>query len=182
MKSLLMLLAILGLAIMAHAQQPSCREGYRQCQAQDKASPFYYRCGGGQWSLYTCGNGYTCNVGGGTGAACVPSAPPIRQPACIDGQRRCAGPGNDGIYYLCSGGAWKIYTCGNGYECKQTGPLQAVCSASAPQCQTGTQRCGGQWPGQYYSCDNGRWQQNSCNPGNRCVNIPGDLINCAVGK
>ncbi|KAJ2851505.1 hypothetical protein IWW36_000989 [Coemansia brasiliensis] len=179
MKSLLMLIA--ALALTAQGQQPSCRDGERRCQAQDRTSPFYYRCAGGQWSLYTCGNGYTCTTGGGSNAACVPNtAPP---PACIDGQRRCAGSGNPGLYYLCSGGTWNIYTCGSGFECKQTAALQAVCSPAAPQCRSGTQRCvGGSNPSLYNMCDGGRWQQKSCKPGDRCINIPGDLINCQVGR
>ncbi|KAJ1848955.1 hypothetical protein LPJ70_000750 [Coemansia sp. RSA 2708] len=180
MKSLLLMLVIAGV-VPSRAQQHGCKDGERRCQAQDKASPFYYRCAGGQWSLYTCGNGYTCSSAGGSSAVCVPNAPPP-PPACIDGQRRCAGPGNPALYYLCSGGAWQIYTCGGGFECKQTAPLQATCSATAPQCKSGTQRCAGaQNPGRYFTCDDGRWQQKTCNPGDRCVNIPGELINCQVG-
>ncbi|KAJ2712143.1 hypothetical protein H4R19_002907 [Coemansia spiralis] len=178
-----MLLALLLLAATAVRGQQggTCTDGSRQCQAQDKTSPFYYRCNGGQWSFYTCGNGYTCSTGGAAGAACVPITP-TPPPACTDGQRRCVASGNQSLYYRCSGGAWTLYTCGSGYKCTQTSPFQATCTAVAPQCANGSQRCvGAQNPGLFYSCANGTWSQQSCNPGDRCIDIPGGTVNCQVG-
>ncbi|KAJ2161814.1 hypothetical protein GGF46_001122 [Coemansia sp. RSA 552] len=181
----LLLFPILLCAALVYAQQqqePKCREEDRRCQAHDKTSPFYYRCSAGQWTLYTCGNGYTCSTGGGgAGATCVQSNPAPPK-ACIDAQRRCAGPSNPGLYYLCLGGAWKTYTCGNAHVCKEAAPLQATCDAIPPQCKDGAQRCiGAQSPGLYYHCAGGQWQQKACNRSDRCVNIPGGLINCQVG-
>ncbi|KAJ2765839.1 hypothetical protein IWQ57_004619 [Coemansia nantahalensis] len=176
------LLALLLLvASPVYGQQGgACTEGSRQCQAQDRTSPFYYRCTNGRWTLYTCGNGYTCSTGGAGGATCVQNTP-TPPPVCVEGQRRCASSGNPSLYYRCTGGAWTLYTCGNGYRCSQTSPLQATCTA-VPQCASGSQVCvGAQNPGLYFSCVNGAWSQKSCNPGDRCINIPGGIVNCQVG-
>ncbi|KAJ1734019.1 hypothetical protein LPJ61_001289, partial [Coemansia biformis] len=178
--ALLWLLLLLLAVHPARGQQGSaCAEGSRQCQAQDKTSPFYYKCAGGQWSLYTCGNGYTCSSSGGSGAVCVSNSPP--PPACVDGQRRCVST-NKNLYYHCSGGAWTLYTCGNGYQCSQTSPLQATCTPTAPQCASGSQRCvGSQSPSLYFACTGGTWNLKSCNTGDRCIDIPDGTVNCQVG-
>ncbi|KAJ1665462.1 aminopeptidase [Coemansia sp. RSA 1813] len=157
-------------------RRAGCNEGDRRCYGKDKTSPYYYRCTNGQWTLYTCGNGNTCS-GNGPSTKCVSERPP--PPTCQNGQRRCIGPGNPGLYYLCSEGSWKLYSCGNGYQCTQTSPLQAACTPTAPQCISGTQRCIDDGSsGSFNSCVNGQWQHKSCNPGDRCINIPGGLINC----
>ncbi|KAJ2779582.1 hypothetical protein H4R18_003938 [Coemansia javaensis] len=184
-REMLRLLSILLLATLlaatAHAQQGArCSEGRRQCQGPDRTSPYYYRCNGGVWTLYTCGNGYTCTTGGGGGAACVPSnpAPP---PICVDGQRRCIASGDQSFYYRCNAGAWTLYTCGSGFRCTQLAPLQATCTPAPPMCMNGAQRCAGpQSPGVYFACANGAWSQRSCNPGDRCIDIPGGTVNCQV--
>ncbi|KAJ1799199.1 aminopeptidase [Coemansia sp. RSA 2399] len=156
-------------------RRASCNEGERRCFGKDKASPFYYRCTNGQWTLYTCGSGNTCS-GSGPGTKCVSGSTP--PPVCQNGQRRCVGSSDKALYYLCSDDAWKLYSCGNGYQCKQTSPLQAACIPTAPpQCTSGTQRCIGK-AGSYSSCVDGQWQYKSCKPGDRCINIPGGLINC----
>ncbi|KAJ2510907.1 aminopeptidase [Coemansia sp. RSA 1939] len=162
-------------------REGGCHEGDRKCYGRDKASPYYYRCANNEWKLYTCGNGYTCG-GSGSDTKCVSDSAPPPQPTCQNGQRRCIGSSNPNLYYFCSEGSWKLYSCGNGYQCKQTSPLQAACTSTAPQCASGAQRCVADGSsGSFYSCVDGQWKLKSCSPGDRCINIPGNLVNCQVG-
>ncbi|KAI8325644.1 hypothetical protein GQ54DRAFT_295244 [Martensiomyces pterosporus] len=176
--SLLCLFMVLTPSAMAGRQerQQGCPEGQRRCTAQDGTSPLYYRCTNGQWVLYTCGNGFACSYNGGFSGQCLSTGG-----GCFEGERRCVGSGNPAFYYMCSGGSWRLYSCGSGYQCTQISPNQAVCNQAAPQCPNGAQRCvGGSNGGGFYTCVNGQWQYNSCNPGDRCINIPGGTVNCQV--
>ncbi|KAJ1812403.1 hypothetical protein LPJ56_003886 [Coemansia sp. RSA 2599] len=175
-----------------HGREP-CRENERRCVGASNPS-LYYRCTGGKWVLFSCGNGFRCGdegeLGHGPGPGRRPGPPQGPQclavrppPACINGQRRCVGSSTQGLYYLCSNNQWDLYSCGAGYRCLQTGPLQATCAPAAPECRDGSQRClGPQNPAGFLTCVNGHWQSQSCSFSDTCVNIPGDQINCRVGR
>lgn len=177
MFKLFVLLVTLTLVLAQQQSNTRCTEGQRRCAGRDKTSPLYYKCTSGNWVLYTCGATYTCSSGG----TCVSTQPP---PTCQNGDRKCVG--TDGLYYKCnSNSQWVLYTCGAGYRCQQTSKHQATCQPNRPRpaCREGQQRCmeKGNGGGGYWSCANGQWKADSCRKGDRCIDIPGGIINCQVG-
>ncbi|KAJ2721587.1 hypothetical protein GGI07_003878 [Coemansia sp. Benny D115] len=117
----------------------------------------------------------------------VPPPPPfppvLPSQHCRNGQRICVGDSNSGLYYLCNNNTWRLYTCGAGSRCAASGPWQATCRPTGSQCSGNQQRCnGGPNLSAYIACVNGEWQQRSCREGTRCINIPGNMINCQAGR
>ncbi|KAJ1935541.1 hypothetical protein EC988_008456 [Linderina pennispora] len=94
---------------------------------------------------------------------------------CAEGSRVCTGAdGTSQTYYRCTNGVWTLFTCGSGYLC-----VSGSCQPMVPLCASGQQRCVG--PREFLSCVGGQWTTGSCKPGDRCINIPGNMINCQVG-
>ncbi|KAJ1647735.1 hypothetical protein J3B02_001661 [Coemansia erecta] len=205
-KNLLCTLLLLGTAFMAavasaqtllqdgdgHHDRERCRENERRCVGPSNPA-LYYRCTGGKWVLFSCGSGFRCGDGHEIGPRPDPRQGPPQgpqclavktiPPACINGQRRCVGSSEQGLYYLCTNNQWDLYSCGAGYRCLQTGSLQATCAPAAPECRDGSQRClGPRNPAGFLTCVNGHWQSQACSFGDTCVNIPGGQINCKVGR